>query len=55
LPEAQIATAMPRRRSNQWLMSASKGLKEAELPRNPIRIPCTSAKAHTLVASAESA
>jgi hypothetical protein len=52
LPLAQIATAMPRRRSNQSAVSATSGAKLAELPTRPSSTPWTIAKLQMLVAYA---
>jgi hypothetical protein len=50
LPLAQIATAMPRRRSNQSEVSATSGAKPAAVPIMPIITPRTSEKVQMLPA-----
>ena len=47
---AQIATAMPRRRTNHSEVSATSGANVVELPSAPSSIPCASAKAVRLPA-----
>ncbi len=49
----QIASAMPRRRSNHSAVSATSGAKVAEVPSSPSSSPCASAKAHRLPAQPE--
>ena len=46
----QIATAMPRRRVNHSEMSATSGANVAEVPSNPISIPCARLNSHRLPA-----
>jgi hypothetical protein len=55
LPLAQMATAMPRRRTNHSEVSATSGAKVAELPSRPSRRPDTIAKPRMLLACAASA
>ena len=52
MPQDAIATAMPRRRSNQCEMSLMIGPNDPELP-NPIR-PCASANCQRLAAMPDS-
>jgi hypothetical protein len=50
LPLAQIATASPRRFTNQSVVSAISGANMAEQPRKPMNRPCASMKVQMLPA-----
>ena len=45
-PLATIAIAIPRRRSNQCVTSASNGANSDDVPSKPINRPCAAANSH---------